>query len=210
MRRLLVAAAAVALTACGQSAPPSPPASDAPAVVQDAIVIACDAFSADTNETGLKERFGAENVTFQTVDGPEGTQNNATILFANEPARRVQILWRDEAARAHPSDISISGETSEWAGPRGVRLGATLAEIEAANGKPFDVTGFEWDYGGTVVNWREGALAGREGCVQRIRFSARGSAQGAVGDSAFSSASPGMRAADPVVHEISVSYPAAN
>ena len=34
--------------------------------------------------------------------------------------------------------------------------------MEAANGKPFKFTGFDWDYGGTVTNWNGGTFDGKD------------------------------------------------
>jgi hypothetical protein len=212
--RLTLIAAALLLTACGQSVQQEEQSTAGVETVEpgdvadalDALVIECASFSSETSEAGLRERFGAENVTAAIVPGPEGTENHATVLFASDPLRRVEILWRDEARRVGIANVSIQGDASQWAGPHGLRLGDALAIVEEKNGKPFELTGFEWDYGGTVVNWKEGALAGPPGCVQRVRFNPRASTRGAAGDSIFSSDAPAVRATNSVVSEIAVSY----
>ena len=78
-------------------------------------------------------------------------------------------------------------------------------QVEAINGKPFELAGFDWDYSGTVSDWRGGTLdAPPGGCRMLVRFAAAktapGAAQDAVsGDQAFSSDDPKMRAVSPAI-----------
>ena len=199
MRHSWIFGAALTLAACTQeSATPAAESQHAAA-----LVLSCDML--DLDRAALSARFGAENFTDQILDGPEGEQYTATILFPNDPARRAEIQWADEA-RASVAFFSVSGETSDWTGPHGVRLGASLAEIEQANGKPFNLYGFGWDYGGWSTHWNDGAFAGPD-CLTRMRFQARG--EGAQGDSEFSSESAEMRAADAYVREFLIRAAAA-
>ena len=50
---------------------------------------------------------------------------NATLVFPNDPARRLVVLWQDEARRARPAAIIVRDDSS-WIGPGGVRLGSEL------------------------------------------------------------------------------------
>src|SRR5262249_17585108 len=53
---------------------------------------------------------------------------------------------------------AIHGSASDWTAPHGLKLGMALEDVEKANGKPFKLSGFGWDYGGLVVDWNKGAL----------------------------------------------------
>ena len=58
-----------------------------------------------------------------------------------------------------PSMIRWDGEKTLWHTEQGITLGTRLKELERLNGRPFTLTGFDWDYGGTVTNWNGGKLA---------------------------------------------------
>src|SRR5262249_2250367 len=68
--------------------------------------------------------------------------------------------------------IVITGQ-STWAGPKGLRLGLTLAALEKLNGKPFKLSGFDQPEGSAVTDWQGGALATLPGgCKVGIKFAA--------------------------------------
>ncbi|AXK72310.1 hypothetical protein DWG18_08450 [Lysobacter sp. TY2-98] len=111
--------------------------------------------SADTFDT-LRVRYGDAAVARKTFHGAEGAQATGWVLFANEPARRIDI-WLDEAGR-HPAPLAVH-PGSTWRRADGVRIGLTSVELEALNGRPFVFAGFGWDYGGAVSDWQGGRLA---------------------------------------------------
>lgn len=174
--------------------------------------IRCDGpFSKDTSHAALEKAFGAKNVVFQEVDGPEGSKLNASVVFPNDPKRRLEVLWHDEQARRRPMSIVITGN-SAWKA-RGFRIGEPLPAIEKVNGKPFRLAGFEWELGGAARDWQGGALEKLSGgCVLGMRFQPDPSAlQNALskvaGNRDFLSDSPDMRAVAPKVSELIVGYP---
>ena len=143
------------------------------------------------------------------------------MLFASDPKRRIEILWNDRAKRSRPRmvilgrnvEAAATPEGYHWqiaaraqAGPLSLRQG--LTQVEAINGRPFELAGFEWDYSGTVLDWKGGTLAAPPGgCRVLVRFTpakdAPGAAQDAVsGDQGFSSDDPKMRAVAPLVYEL--------
>ena len=82
------------------------------------------------------------------------------------------MLWQNEAARTDISVIVIAGQ-STWSGPKGLRLGLTLAALEKVNGKPFRLSGFDQADGGAVIDWQGGALASLPGgCKVGVRLAA--------------------------------------
>lgn len=159
----------------------------------------------------LASVFGAANVVNRTIDGPEGSTLDATLVFPEDPARRLVVLWQDEVARARPAAILIQDQ-SEWVGPGGIRLGTTLSEVEAANGAPFTILGFGWDYGGSA-GFEEGTLADLPGgCTLSLTFQIDETVEGPefdaiMGDEQFRSDNPLIRKAAPTVSQIAVGYP---
>ncbi|MGD9542418.1 MAG: hypothetical protein AB7F39_11315 [Variibacter sp.] len=174
--------------------------------------IRCDGpFAKNTSHAKLVQAFGAKNVSFQEIDSGGG-KVKATVLFANDRARRVEIVWRDEAARKDPAQIFITGE-SNWRA-RGFKIGETLVSVEKTNGKAFRLAGFgPGDYRGAARDWGDGKLEKLSGgCRLGMRFTlgpqAPNDARGKISSTGdFMSDNPDIRAADPTIAELVIDYP---
>jgi hypothetical protein len=68
-------------------------------------------------------------------------------------------LWKDPDKKTQPSSAHIEGASSRWKTVHNISLGTSLKELERLNGRPFHLSGFGWDYSGTVMSWDKGALA---------------------------------------------------
>ena len=90
----LALAALLSLGACNKpAAAPGADSAAAPVTAAATNVLDCEGpFGPDASKASLSEFFGAANVVDMNVDGPEGTTNSATVLFPNDPARRVEVL----------------------------------------------------------------------------------------------------------------------
>jgi hypothetical protein len=193
------AVALFTLAACNPAPPPAPP-TEAPE-----LLLSCTSFQ-DVSADALIAQHGAANVVDQILSGAEGESYSATVLYPNDPARRLEIVWRDDAARTSPASVTVTGDASTWAGPNALSLGQTIADVESANGRPFQLWGFGWDYGGWVSEWNGGEFAVADGCLTRVRFEATNDQAGAQGDSAFDSNSDVIQRALPVVTSFSIVY----
>src|SRR5437016_7971645 len=119
-------------------------ASTAPAqqAAPGAAALKCEGpLAKDSSHARLTEAFGAPNVAFMEVDGAEGEKMMASVVFPNDPKRRLEITWKDEAERRSPGMV-LAGEGSAWTAGNGLRIGTSLAEVETANGNPFKLSGF--------------------------------------------------------------------
>jgi hypothetical protein len=169
----------------------------------------------DGSEAALVKAFGAANVTRAAIDVGEGMTEPGTIVFAKDPKRRIDILWHDGARRSRPSTISVApGAIWRIAVPDAepaIRQGMSLAQVEAANGRPFEILGFGWDRGGHAGDWKGGRLARPDGgCELSLRFEPEPGflAMDAIsGDRPFSSADARIRAVKPVVVEVRLNWP---
>lgn len=174
--------------------------------------VACSGpFVRESSHLKLAMTFDSRNVEYIEVDGPEGSKLMASVIFPKDPKRRLEVLWQNEAARADTALIVIGGQ-SQWAGPKGLRLGLALAAIEKLNGKPFKLSGYDQDNGGSVIDWNGGALAVLPGdCKVSVRFARDSKASEQALDAAmgkeFVSSDAAMRAVKPTVAEIIVGYP---
>jgi hypothetical protein len=216
----MIAIRLAALTAALATALPFAPAAQAaeaksaqskPAEAKN--VLQCEgAFARDSSHAKLVQAFGKSSVVFTDVDSAEGATVKASVIYPDEPHRRVEVLWHDEKARSRPATVRVDFR-SQWRTVRGLRIGSELADVEKANGKPFKLLGFDWDFGGRVSDWQGGALAAVPGgCDFRLAFNPWADAPEAErdrvsGDKEFLSTDPNMRASKPTVSEIIISYP---
>ena len=198
----LRAVALLALAACETAT-----TQNAPTVPREALDLSCTAF-AEMSEAALRAAYGEDNVAEETLYGPEGETYTATVLFANDASRRLEIVWQDQATKQRPVNISVAGENSFWTGPSGLSIGDDVARVEQLNGRPFKLWAFSWDYGGWVSDWNGGALAAPSGgCSTGVRFEATSGGGDADGDGEFQSDSEAVRAAAPRVVAFALVFP---
>jgi hypothetical protein len=174
-------------------------------------VVACNGpFSKDSSNLKLAMVFDSRNVSFQDVD-VGGTKVGASVLFAKDPKRRLEIWWQNPAARSATYLILINGQSS-WGGPDGLKLGLTLADLEKLNHKPFKLKGFDKDNTATVSDWDGGALSKIPGdCKLGVNLKpyAKASADATAAlpaDKEYASSDAAMRDVKPKVSEILIGY----
>jgi hypothetical protein len=168
------------------------------------------AFARDSSHIRLAQVFGPDNVAYTEVDGPDNAKIMASVLFPRDPSRRLEVLWNNEQSRSGTQVIAINGK-SNWAAPRGIKLGTPIATVEKLNGKPFKLSGFGAD-GSTAADWQEGQLLKlQNGCKIGMRFVAdprapqEAQAQLASAKELLSSDAE-VRALRPTVAEILIGY----
>ena len=179
------------------------------------------AINANTSEKELIKIYGRANVRRMAIDVGEGETLPGTVLFPGDPRRKLSILWRDPATRLRPESISITSKTTLWKTDRGITIGTPLTTIEKLNGRAFALTGFAWDYEGTVLHANGGlltelgTLAGEDitgrTLLLRVAPSAamrtRPEYERVLGDGSFLSDNADMRKLDPRVYEMTVTFP---
>lgn len=118
------------------------------------------------SETELRKIYGDASVTFDTLWGPEASWELATYLFKGT-ADELAVVWQNSSARSGMAFVKISSlmeadkpiaYKGRWKTKAGVLPGLTLDKLQAINGKPFNFSGFGWDYGGGVADWNGGSL----------------------------------------------------
>ena len=175
------------------------------------------AITARTSEADLRRIYGSRNVVPGEVGLGEGETVPGTIVFPNDPRRRIEIAWKNAKTRRSPDFIQFSGGKSRWQLAPGISLGTSLKTLEKLNGKGFVLLGFQWDYAGTVVSWNGGALArsfGKDAKVVTLRLSPANYDNQAlakdfdatVGDGEFSSKNRSMQKINPTVYQIIVNF----
>lgn len=200
-------------TPLGSATPAGSPTaieSASPQAAADFVIVAGQSFgpiNADATEESLKQQFGADKVKREKMYVGDGIEMDGAVVFPNEPEKRVEVFWFEEDPK-RVQLVQIHGEKSEWKTAQGVTLGTTLQELEKLNGKPFAIMGLGWDFGGTVSDWKGGAL---DGLTLRcdatdVQLSEAESAT-ILGDQVVQSSLPAMQKANPKVSKITLAFP---
>lgn len=165
-----------------------------------------------TTLADLERLYGKANVKAGPVPGPEGTTLQGAVLFPKDAHRTLTVIWKERSSPATAANVRMSGKETLWHTAEGITLGTTLKELEQLNGGPFTLSGFDWDYGGTILSWGDrGKLRDRfqskGGLVLRLapaKSVPQGIYEQVMGDQTFSSNTPAMHHVNPTVSEIIV------
>lgn len=114
----------------------------------------------DTSEADLIAHLGRSQVRRADIATGEGETESGTLLFPDDPTRRIELLWHDPNRREAPAKLIVRSRESAWSIPPGIRIGTDLKTLEGRNGRPFDLAGFDWDYAGSVTGWNLGRFDG--------------------------------------------------
>ncbi len=168
-----------------------------------------------TSERDLVELFGRENVIPSDIPIGEGLTVPGTLLFPQDSTRKLVVIWKGPD-RQSVREVRVTEEGTLWSTDTGITIGTSLKEIERINQRPFRLSGFDWDYGGTVLDWSGGELAefdrgtegGSSGRNLILRLAPRDVPRNqpdywkVKGSREFSSGHPSMQAFNPVVYEL--------
>jgi hypothetical protein len=174
------------------------------------------AITVTTTESDLQRIYGSQNVNNGEVYLGEGVVESGTVVFPNDPMKRIEVLWVDAEKRV-PKSVYVGGihnaghaDKTLWRTTYGITLGSTLLELERINRKPFQLAGFDFDYSGTVLSWNRGVLEGvfgsdgRKTVFLRLIYSdpAPPEHRAVQGDRSFSSGHPAMQKINPHVYQM--------
>ena len=122
------------------------------------------------------ERIRAGEAYRSLVDLLSYDENMATLslnvgIGADGRIRGFRIL----EVKKDPNNPFVGSTFQRWMAKlelflRGYSFGDGIEAVEKANGGPFAVSGFEWDYGGFVTDWKGGKLKEAGGCATTVRF----------------------------------------
>jgi hypothetical protein len=136
----------------------------------------------------------------------EGMTGEGVVVFPDNPRNRMEVYWEAEIDPKRPVLIRISGEGTDWKTTQGITVGTPIAAVEKANGKPFSLFGFGWDYGGRVTNWNEGKL--NNNLNIQFGYTSEGEAPaGIFGEVELSSDMPALAQLGVVVTSLELSFP---
>ncbi len=177
----------------------------------DSLVVAphrVGAITADSSADTLAQIYGRANVVVQRVYLGEGYSEPGTAVFPDDSSRTLFITWKDTTNARRPALIQVIGDA--WLTEEGIKLGTTLKTLERLNGGHFTMTGFGWDYSGTILSWDGGHLEtlsqphGR--VLLRLRPGLQEYDRSVIGDRDINSRHQEMQRLNPIVYNIWVSF----
>lgn len=118
-------------------------------VLQDTTIIPGEQVGPVTRETSradLVEIFGEAALNDSEIAVGEGfTESGTEVNLGTDQA--FSVIWVD-SSQTQPATVKDFG--SAWQTPEGIKVGIPFSELQQILGS-FDLYGFGWDYGGTVV-----------------------------------------------------------
>lgn len=169
LRRGLLIASVAAAGGLPSFATPAALAQDA--APQNGAISCSSPVAPKDSAKSLTQRYG-KDAAIAELPGAEGEKYKGVVLFPRARDQRIEISFAGNAMNA-ASGLSIrnAGKGSRW-NIAGVSIGSSIADVQKANGRAFVISGFGWDYGGFVTDWKGGALASLQpgGCRIMLRF----------------------------------------
>jgi hypothetical protein len=163
-------------------------------------------FAKDSGMLALAVTYDSRNMIY-THETVQGAQVGVTVLFPKDPRRRLEVWWQNQN-RTGTYLIDIA-DKSIWSGPKGLRLGLTLEQLEKLNKKPFKIKGFDENDVASVADWDGGELASLPGGCHAgvsLHANAKTAATELPNKDEYSSDDPALRALRPTVNEILIGY----
>jgi hypothetical protein len=171
--------------------------------------------TAATTHADLIALFGATNVVDEEVTVTDVGPDRGSVIFKNRPFDSVTVVWSSGGKISVVVPCLVQWpdpKKCHWHTSEGITFGTTLKTLENLNGQAFDVAGFGWDYGGTVLDWKGGRLVPLRATscgqvVVRLEAHPENPSQKRVydqfiGDRPFLSSMPGVQTLNPRVYWI--------
>lgn len=112
--------------------------------------------SRQTTEEKLVMLFGPDKIKRGKVKVPGNKEEACTFVFQGEPDE-IAITWKDDT-RTKIRAVYINNVGGKWHSQEGIKVGMPLADLAKVNETPITFSGFDWEYGGTISNWRKGNI----------------------------------------------------
>lgn len=158
-----------------------------------------------TTREQLAQQFGAANLRDAAIDIGEGETAPGTVVNLGSE-RSFTVLWKDDNRTGVEA---VTNPGTAWKTPEGIGIGTSFSELQQKLG-PFQVLGFAWDYGGTIL--LEGTnLARYEGVLilrvqpdENLEVGTSSDYQAVTGEEPFPSNNPHLQRLNLTVKEMIV------
>jgi hypothetical protein len=105
----------------------------------------------------LKGTFG-NNIIDKRICGPECIDSIDVSIIYPDAVNESIVYWKDSAYHKVISFIECYNDSSKYYTSSGIKIGSGLPELLKLNGKRINFYGFDWDYGGGIISYNNGAL----------------------------------------------------
>ncbi|PZV09203.1 MAG: hypothetical protein DCF32_03065 [Leptolyngbya sp.] len=163
--------------------------------------------TAQTSRVDLANFYGEAALSDRPVSLGEGTTELGTVVNADTD-QQFAVVWAD-AAQSRPRLIKDFGQA--WQIPEGLGVGVPYSTVQAVLGD-FDLYGFAWDYGGTIVLENTALAQYDDALWLRLAPSDEAIAahldayEATMGDGIFASSDPNLTVLELTVYEMVVSF----
>lgn len=148
-----------------------------------------------------------DSARVDTIYLGEGIAEEGVVIFPDNSRNRMEIYWDPAIDPVRPALIRIRGAGgTDWKTVNGISIGSSIEEVEQINGRPFDLYGFGWDFGGLVTDWKGGTLENGLGLRFELQ-SGQAIPDDILGATIISSENEAMRQLQPVVTVIELNFP---
>jgi hypothetical protein len=171
--------------------------------------VTCETWPQTTTLKDIKAKYGANNVVSGELPGPEGTTYRGTTVFPENEKKTFTVTWWDEEKLENFGGVSVAQDST---GPFGLKLGMSIKDVQKINGKPFELSGFDWDYGG-APNFAGGKLEHLPGgCFVSMTFATTARADEktynkVAGEQTIRSDMPEAAKVKPVITDLGIGWP---
>lgn len=163
--------------------------------------------TAETSRADLADHYGEAALDDASIPMGEGTTAPGTVVTPG-PDQQFSVVWQD-ASQTQPQLIKDFGPA--WETPEGLGVDVPYSEVEAILGD-FQLHGFAWDYGGTVM--LEGSQLDQYDGYLLLRLKPAATVidqhpeayQAMMGDQLFASDNPSLDLLDPSIYEMVVYF----
>jgi hypothetical protein len=163
--------------------------------------------TAETRRVDLAAHYGEAALEDAPIPMGEGTTAPGTVVTPG-PEQQFSVVWQD-ASQTRPQLIKDFGPA--WQTPEGLGVGIPYSEVEAILGD-FQLYGFAWDYGGTVMleesqlDQYDGYLLLRLKPATTVIDQHSEAYQTMMGDQLFDSSNPSLNVLEPSIYEMVVYF----
>lgn len=168
-----------------------------------------------TSEMDLIKIYGKQNVAEEKLclDNECMESETGTVLFREDPLKKIEIYWKDVAKKRFPKSVVLTGFKSHWKLVDGISLGTPLSDLLKINDKEITFYGFGWDAGGSVTSWGNGNIEKKYPRLIRISLEVGPSRKlseeerkDVEGDRVLNSSNKTVQKINPLVYTLGISF----
>lgn len=172
--------------------------------------------TAATRRADLVAFYGTEALADRSIDIGEGFTEPGTVINAGSD-HQVAVVWAETTSDGQPLSsgdrrpLMAKDFGAAWQTPEGLGVGSTHQTLQQILGR-FQLYGFAWDYGGTVIledtqlSQYDGYLWLRLAPSETAIAQHSNAYQAVMGDRLFASDNPNISTLNPSVYEMVVYF----